>query len=146
MKAKPVMTREVIYVGPHQPLSMAYRSMVLWKVRHMPVVERGKLVGILSDRDVLIHATRKTDEIFVPAMTVDDAMTASPITLAPDGTVSRAAELMLEYKIDALPIVSGEKHVGLVTSSDLLVLLIGNNERVDEVKLPFSFKLREAEA
>ena len=120
--------------------------MVLWKVWYLPVVSEGKLVGIFLDCDVLIYVTRTNEEVRVPTMAVEDAMTESPITLSPSATVSRAAELMLEYKIDALPVVASDMLVGLVTSSDLLVLLIGNNERVDSVKLPFTFKLREAAA
>lgn len=147
MKAKEIMTREIFYVLPQQPLAEAYRTMTSKQIRHLPVVEHGRLVGILSDRDVLLHAKREAGNVVVERVRVSEAMTESPMTVRPDASISRAAELMLEYKIDALPVAdAGGNLIGLVTSSDLLVLLIGDNHAIGAARLPFSFELSEARA
>jgi acetoin utilization protein AcuB len=143
MKAQSAMTRDVVCVTPHQRLADAYRWMMKWRVRHMPVVSGGRLVGIVSDRDVLLHATRTNNEIVVSDLSVSDAMTESPITIRAKTSVSKAAELMLEYKIDSLPVVEDGLLVGLVTSSDLLMLLIGDDESVGNRALPFAFFLKD---
>ena len=146
-QAQQAMTRDVVFVTPAYTLATAYRWMATWKVRHLPVVSGGRLVGILSDRDVLIHASRVSGEVVIPHMTVADAMTESPISIQRSTTVSKAAELMIEYKIDALPVVDGsDRLIGLVTSTDLLILLIGDNDSVTGRVLPWDFSLRDAGA
>lgn len=147
MQAQSAMTRDVVFVTPSYSLATAYRWMTTWRVRHLPVLLEGRVVGILSDRDVLIHASRIDGEIHLPKMTVEQAMTEAPITIQRSTTVSKAAELMLEYKIDALPVVDNDKRlVGLITSSDLLVLLIGDNNSVGTRALPFAFTLKDADS
>jgi CBS domain-containing protein len=103
------------------------------KIRHLPVVEGRRLVGILSDRDLLKHARG------VPCA---EAMTVAPVTCSPDSSVGRVAELMLEHKIDSIPIVSPSGTLmGLITSTDLLGLLV---DREQAQILPFDFRLRIA--
>lgn len=143
MEAATTMTRDVVFVTPEQPLAVAYRRMTAGRIRHLPVVSQGRLVGILSDRDVLLAATRRDGEIVVPHVPVSEVMTEAPITIRRDTSVSRAAELMIEYKIDALPVVEGNRLIGLVTSTDLLVLLIGDNDEISRRPLPFEFALQQ---
>jgi acetoin utilization protein AcuB len=132
MKSAAVMTRDVAVVAPTVSVGGAAALMARLRVRHLPVVEGGHLVGILSDRDVLKHER---------GVTCGEAMTRSPVTCSIDASVSRVARLMLEHKFDSIPIVTATgKLAGLVTSSDLLSLLV---ER-EEVRLPFDFRLRVA--
>ena len=133
MKSAAVMTRDVAVVAPIVTVGGAAALMERKGIRHVPIVEGRHLLGILSDRDVLKHDRN---------VTCAEAMTPAPVTCTPDVSVSQVAQLMLERKIDSIPIVGprGEL-VGLVTSSDLLSLLV---ERAEVHRLPFDFKLRLA--
>jgi acetoin utilization protein AcuB len=128
------MTRDVIVVSPTVSVGAAGRMMQRMHVRHLPVVAAGRLVGILSDRDVLKHAAHQE-------ITCGEAMTAAPVTCDPEAPVSHVAGLMLEHKIDSIPVVRDGRLVGLVTSSDLLEPLV---ERASAQVLPFDFRLRHS--
>jgi CBS domain-containing protein len=133
MNTSAVMTRDVVVVSPDVTVRIAARTMERLHIRHLPVVAGGNLIGILSDRDLLKHA---------PDARCSEAMSVTLVTCSPDATVSRVAELMLERKIDSVPVVGlTGKLVGLVTSTDLLGLLV---DRARAQVLPFDFKLRIA--
>jgi acetoin utilization protein AcuB len=133
-----VMTREVVVVSPPLSLAVAGQMMKRLAVRHLPVVDGGRLVGILSDRDVLRHADA------APTLTCGEAMTLAPRTARPEASVSQVAQLMLEHKIDSVPVVDASMRlIGLVTSSDLLQMLV---ERDQAQLLPFDFRLKVVDA
>jgi acetoin utilization protein AcuB len=138
------MTREVIVVPPALSLSAAFSVMDRRRIRHLPVVHGGVLLGILSDRDVLARSVLRADgSLEVPDDPVALAMTPSPITCEPSTSVAELARLMTERKIDAVPVLRGTRLVGLVTSTDLLLLLV----RADEARpLPFEFHVVEEQA
>jgi acetoin utilization protein AcuB len=144
MRAATTMTRDVVCVPPELPLTRAWALMQEMRVRHLPVVQHGKLVGMLSDRDVLLHAeTDERDHVIVGQDLVGEAMRIEPLTCLRSTTVAALAKLMIDRKIDALPIVSevDRKHViGLVTSTDLLWLLVEDNDKV----LPLDFTVHNA--
>lgn len=147
MIAATPMTREVIVVPPELSLDAAWRIMKRERIRHLPVVRGGALLGILSDRDVLVRASLGPNgEVIVPKDLVGVAMTASPATCLPTTPIADLVRVMTERKIDAMPVVAGEddgRLVGLVTSTDLLLLLVDFNEARP---LPFDFRLSEAAA
>ena len=144
MKASSAMTREVITVPPELPLSSAWATMLEHHFRHLPVVVAGKLVGILSDRDVLVRARLEGGRTVVPNSLVGEAMTLAPATCQLTTTIETVAALMLERKIDGLPVIDGHGAlVGLVTSSDLMALLTRKNSAT---ALPFDFRLRAVDA
>lgn len=140
------MTREVIVVPPELALEAAWKIMKRNHVRHLPVVRAGALIGMLSDRDILTRGTlHKDDTLHIPSdMIVGEAMTPTPVKTCESTTdVSELARLMVEEKIDAIPVVRGLRLIGLVTSTDLISLLI----RRDEARpLPFDYKLIEEQA
>jgi len=137
------MTREVVTVPPALTLFRAWDLMKKHRVRHLPVVQLGKLVGILSDRDILLRCSVGDDgEPRAGEGTAGQAMTPAPIVATPRTTVSDIAEKMLDHKIDAVPIVDDtHRLVGLVTSSDLLELLV---EPRSAKVIPFDFRTVEA--
>jgi CBS domain-containing protein len=143
-KARAVMSRDVVWVPPEAKLEEVYVLMQRMRIRHVPVMKGDRLVGILSDRDVLLRARRLADgEVRVPVLTASEAMTKSPVTCSPEATVSNVAALMIKHKIDCLPIVSlGRILVGVVTSTDLLELLRGPEQ--ESLPLPFQFVLRHS--
>lgn len=137
------MTRDVIVVPPELTLANAWRVMTRERIRHLPVVRAGALIGMLSDRDVLGRGTMGRDGILhiEPHEVVAEAMTPTPLTTCEASTdVGELARRMIEDKIDAIPVVHGLRLVGLVTSTDLLSLLL---DRSEAVPLPFDFRLIE---
>jgi CBS domain-containing protein len=133
MKSSSVMTRDVVVVSPAVTVAAAERMMERLRIRHLPVVVGGRLVGILSDRDLLRRP---------PATTCGEAMSPAPMTCSADLSVGRIAEVMIARKIDSLPVVDRSGALsGLVTSSDLLALLV---DRDAGKVLPFSFTIRTA--
>ena len=145
MRAVATMSREVVCVPPELPLAKAWDLMQELRIRHLPVVQAGALVGILSDRDVLLRSNTLPG-MFKDTDLVGLAMTPGPLTCRSSTPVSRLAETMIERKIDALPVVSDGnpgRVIGLVTSTDLLALLVDADE---EEALPILFNLRLATA
>jgi CBS domain-containing protein len=134
MKVFAAMTRDVDVVSPGVSVRAAERMMTRAHIRHLPVVAGGRLVGILSDRDVLRWIREAEDR------TCGEVMTAAPITCSGSTPVGRVAEMMLTHKIDSIPILDDDGAlIGLVTSSDLLSLLV---DRDQTQSLPFDYRLR----
>jgi acetoin utilization protein AcuB len=131
MKTSQAMTRDVVVVSPAVGVRAARRLMERMNIRHLPVVDDGKLIGIVSDRDLLKYGPDEPG-------TCGQVMTSPPITCAPDTPVSQLATMMLEHKIDSIPVVQNGRLTGLVTSSDLLELLV---ERGPAQALRFDFRL-----
>lgn len=145
MKASRVMTRDVHCIGPGLTLERAWALMKSLRVRHLPVTWDDALVGMVSDRDLLLHGTPAVDgSVRFPARKVQDVMTNHPVALMRKATVSQLAGLMLKHRIDCIPIVNADNSlVGVVSSSDLLELLTEPDQLTDV--LPFDFSLRSAE-
>lgn len=136
------MTRDVIVVPPELSLQRAWDIMQRRRIRHLPVSRSGQLLGMLSDRDVLLHAhPDAAGQIQVPDVPVAIAMTATPVTCEPATRVADLVRVMTERKLDALVVVDDRGRLaGLVTSTDLLLLLLDG----DPLRpLPFDFQLHE---
>lgn len=143
MKVSNAMTRDVVCVTPDRSLADAYDLMTEWTIRHLPVIEGDSLVGILSDRDVLLASERGVHGVDVPDIQVAEVMTRDPITCRRSTPIGEVSIIMLENKIDCLPVVDAEGSlVGLVTSSDLISLL---QRREDETEtyheIPFVYRI-----
>jgi acetoin utilization protein AcuB len=143
MEVRVPMTRRVIVVPPSLSVTNAWRLLAEKHIRHLPVVSSGKLVGILSDRDLLrlAHTTPSGELAFVDR-SVSDIMTLDPIHCAPSDSIGSVCRVMIDKKIDSLPVVSNGRLVGLVTSTDLLELLIHR----DEERVPFEYDVELASA
>ena len=122
-----LMTAAPITIGSHDILSKAKYMMDAGRFRRLPVVDAGRLVGILTERD-LREYTGHMDSTRVNA-----AMHTALVTVTPRNTVEDAARLMLRHKIGGLPVVADGKLVGIVTTSDLLrafLLVVAGASRI----------------
>lgn len=109
-----VMTRRPVTIGPGTPCDEARRLMDEHRIRHLPVVAEGRLVGMVSDRDV-------RSAISLSAGTVAGRiMTPDPVMVTPETRIEHAARLMLDARFGSLPVVDGHALVGIVTYTDLL--------------------------
>jgi acetoin utilization protein AcuB len=120
MLLKQIMKRNPITVTDTDSLGDAYRKMIAARSRHLPVIRDGKLIGILTERDILeFRAKRDIDEDWWRA-TTSAAMHAPAQTAGPDDSLTEAAGRMAAAKLGALPIVDLGKLVGIVTVTDVL--------------------------
>lgn len=118
------MTRHLYTATPDEEAQSAYARMVELNIRHMPVVEEGRMVGLMSDRDLLLHAESGKGYAFPKGLRVADVMAKEIVSATPETTLAGIAQRMIERRIDAIPIVRADfKVVGLVTSTDLLRLI-----------------------
>ncbi len=109
-----LMRYRPVTVGPDDTLETARRQMEVAHVRHLPVVDGERLVGMLSDRDLGAYLGQLTHT------RVHVAMVADPTTISPEVSTETAARLMLERRVRALPVVEGERVIGILSSSDIL--------------------------
>jgi CBS domain-containing protein len=144
-RAAEPMTRKVFVVSPDVSLSAAWDLMSRERFRHLPVVSGRTLMGILSDRDILARATMANGTITVPDIPVVEAATPWPHVCSPHTDVRDLVRLMSERNIDAVPVVDrANQLVGLVTSTDLLLLLLSREEA--KIPLPFMFHIEQHSA
>ena len=119
MRVSEIMTTGVQTVPPTMEASRAWALMRGERIRHLIVVDGGKPVGVLSDRDT----GGRTAAAIRAQSTVGELMTDAVVTATPDDTVRRIANVMRGRTIGCVPVVSGKRLVGIVTTSDLLGLL-----------------------
>lgn len=105
-------------IGKDQKLSAAYKLMRDHHIRHLPVLEGGALVGILSDRDV--HFIESLHGVDADKVTVEDAMTAAPYTVSPNAGLDEVVSTMAEHRYGSAVVVQNEKVVGIFTAVDAL--------------------------
>jgi CBS domain-containing protein len=123
-----VMQREYASVRSDERLDFVDDVMALGRVRHMPVVDGGKLVGVVTQRDLLAASLSRALDFdaqerraFLRSVNVGEVMAKKPITAGPATTLEQAAQLMLRHKIGCLPVVGpAEEALGLLTETDLL--------------------------
>jgi acetoin utilization protein AcuB len=115
------MTSVIVVVSPDQPLSEAIRLMRLHEVRHLPVVLKGELRGVLSQRDV--YRLQSLDKFDPAGVLVSEAMTSDPYTIEPDEPIDRVAREMVRRKIGTALVSHGPRLMGLFTATDALLAL-----------------------
>ena len=109
-----LMTPNPVTVSSSDDLQLAYDRMKTGEFRQVPVIDSGRLIGILTDRDLRQHLGQ------LHRTKVDAAMTALPFSVEPSTPVEVAAHLLVTNKISSLPVVENEKLVGIITASDML--------------------------
>jgi IMP dehydrogenase len=116
MKVVELMNKNVVTCHPSEMLSTIINKFELFGITGMPVVEKGKIVGIVSQSDIL----QKLKDGSVAGMVVKDVMVEDVITAAPAESVVAVAKLMIENKINRVPIVESDRVVGIVTRGDII--------------------------
>ncbi len=130
MTVSDLMTPQPMTVGETTSLLAAWEQMKIARIRHMPIVRGTRLVGLVTSRDVLAASpSRLVDEDeemaneMLSRVPVSEVMQRELITILPDSDVETACNVLLERKIDCLPVVdSSYDLVGIVTASDFLKL------------------------
>ncbi len=125
MRMRDIMSAPVRTIGPDTPADEAWQRMRLYRIRHLVVEESGRLVGVISDRDL---GGEQGDMLRVGRQ-VADIMSAHVTTVTPDTTVREAANLLRGHTISCLPVVHRGRVVGIATVSDLLELIGRGAER-----------------
>ena len=126
------MPRKMVTISETDTLSTVEDIMTLGHVRHMPVVRGGKLVGVVSERDLqrasLSNLTAFGSEerrAFHQVVEIARVMSSPAITIAPESTVEEAALVMAERKIGCLPVVEESELIGIITETDVLRYFAG---------------------
>lgn len=141
-RVRDIMSSPAVTVSPETTLPAANALMKEQQIRHLPVVEKGRLVGIVSRgdlREASISASINADQyelhFLLNKLTVGKLMTRKVRTVTPDALVVDAAEIMTEQKIAGLPVLDAEGAVvGIITESDLLKMLVRKLREAEEQK------------
>lgn len=122
-----IMMGSPVTLEPDKTLDLANDIMMLGRIRHIPVVENGRLVGLLSERDLIGTAAnqifglkQKTRSALLKTFSIKDVMKTRVLTVEPDTAIREAARLMAAKKIGCLPVVTEGALIGLVTTTDIL--------------------------
>jgi CBS domain-containing protein len=152
MRAHQIMTRQVITIAPGAPILDAANSMLRHRISGLPVIDdAGRLVGIVSQGDFIrraeIGTERKrgrwlkflvgpgraaSDFVHERGRKVEEVMTSEPRTVTEDATLEDIVELMERNNVKRLPVMRGEKLVGIVTRSNLLQAVAGLTRNVPD--------------
>ena len=145
MRVRDVMTTDVATVAPDAELRDVAALLISKRISGVPVIERGRVVGVISERDILFKERPSTgmhrgvlawlmDEgdlmLKIDARTALSAMTAPAVTIGPSRTVADAAALMLDEGVSRLPVVDGHQLVGIVTRHDLVRAFARSDEEI----------------
>lgn len=127
MKVRELMTGAPITVSPDTSVLDARRLMLKERIRHLLVTDDRRLVGIITDRDIRLNLPSQATSLsmwevnyLLAKLTVGQVMTKSVIVIGPDGDARAAAQLMLEHKVGALPVLDGDVLIGIFTETDIL--------------------------
>ncbi len=131
MKVQDYMTKRVITVGKGEPIRSAWLLMEKNNIRHLPVIEEHKLVGIVSEKDLYkalpsiteIKDTQKLAKI-LDTVKVENVMTRNVKAVTPEMYINKAAKVFLENRLGCFPVVSEGRLVGILTTTDLLRFIV----------------------
>jgi CBS domain-containing protein len=120
MKVADCMTPEPACLAPDDTLTAAIALMDSGDFRAVPITLNGKLVVIISDRDIR-KFWQKPEGTRISAV-----MSENPICISPDDSINEAARMLLSYKIGGLPVIRENKLVGIITTTDILKAVLGS--------------------
>ena len=138
-----LMTKKVITAQAEEKVDRVLYLFHYDNIRHLPIVsEKGKLVGMLSDRDIkkilgprqTQHESKDGTVLTVSARKIRTVMRRQPYTIGPKERAADAAALMVKRKVGALPVISKDKLVGIITATDILKAFV----KLCDIVEPFS--------
>jgi CBS domain-containing protein len=125
------MTADPITAPPTMTLPDALKLMHERGIRRLPILEHGRLVGIVTRGDLRGAQPSQATSLsvfelhyLVGRITLDQIMTRNPVTVPDTATIPEAARLMLQHKIAGLPVLRGDRLVGIITESDIFRLVV----------------------
>ena len=125
--AREIMMGSPVTLTPDDTLDLANDVISLGRIRHIPVLDGGKLVGLLSERDLIGAAAnrifglkQKSRSALLKAELIKNVMKKRVVTVAPETPIKELARLMAEKKIGCVPVVDHGTLVGLVTTTNVL--------------------------
>ena len=132
MSVADLMTTDVVTLTEDETLAHAQRCMARGRIRHLPVVRDGQLVGLITHRDLLAASFSIFAEVdaseqrrVFDTVRVVEAMHRDVVTVSPGLSVSKAARILLENKYGCLPVVDDDLRLqGIVTEADFLRLTV----------------------
>ncbi len=120
MRVSQIMSTEIVTISPDKRVGQALKLMQKHNIRHLPVLKDKRMVGWITSRDLR--------EVLLASMlekiTVGDVMLQAPIAVTPDTSVEEAARLVHDHKIGGMPVMEGERLVGVITMLDLISAFI----------------------
>jgi len=127
-----IMTREVVTLYEEDNLTGVEEGMQRFKFRHLPVIDEGRIVGLITQRDLLRVAASSLEpggahktQLLQQGVFARDVMKRDVITVAEDTTLAEAGELLWQQKLGCLPVVDADKKlVGIVTEADFVKLAV----------------------
>lgn len=127
MKVEQRMNKNVVTLTGDRSLRDAITFMRKHRIRHIPVVEAGRVVGILTDRDIkraspslLSGISQDLFDKVLDETKVSQVMTRNPFTVTPSTSLKDVAKVLADHKYGAVPVVEGGKLVGIITETDMM--------------------------
>ncbi len=127
MQVREIMSTDIEVVDRNDNLRTVEERMATKQLRHLPVLEQGEIVGIVTQRDLFKAAMssamgygEKAQQAYLQSVRVKEIMTYPVVTVSPDTSVAAAAEMMITIGIGCLPVVDDQQLIGIVTKTDLL--------------------------
>lgn len=124
------MVPDPITIAPQATVAEAKTLLKAHRIRHLPVMEGNRLVGIITDRDIRLASMPRArmepahPDALLQLIRVGQVMTPDPTTASPDMSIAEAAQLMLARRYGGLPIIANGLLVGIITQVDLLKALM----------------------
>ena len=131
-RVREIMSTEVRTLGRNDNLGLARDIMRQERIRHFPVLDGARVVGVVSQRD-LFHATlgslmnygERSEQAYLASVSVKEVMEEPAVTISPEASVKEAAALMVQRRIGCLPVVEKDRLTGIVTETDILRQVAG---------------------
>ncbi|MGD8897667.1 MAG: CBS domain-containing protein [Acidobacteriota bacterium] len=145
MKVRDIMVAEVVVAHPDTSVNLVARLMAGRDISGIPVVEDDRVIGIVTELDLIVRNTRLEPPAFfqildarIPLETpgqyrerlqhmlgtlVRDVMTEKVVTIGPDEELEALADLMVKRRVNPVPVVEGERLVGIVSRSDIIRMM-----------------------
>jgi CBS domain-containing protein len=124
--------QQVVCVSPVTPVRQGARLMSERKIGAILVVQTGKVIGVFTERDLLTRVVAK--KLDPSATAVSQVMTPDPLVIAPEATLEEALTIMHDHRLRHLPVVDGERLVGIVSTRDLTRTVVGQQrEQIETI-------------